>query len=139
MYLRALAARGGIDIVEGKFVVRRRRVMTTGGSWVTVDVSEEKGSDVNLGADLVWDACHQAMDAALVLSNDFDLQRPIDRAIEAGVRVLVVNPHRRRNPRPSVRGTGTRNLRLHHLRKNQLPSTVIASDGRVIHRPEEWS
>jgi NYN domain len=139
VYLRALAARGGIEIVEGKFVVRRKRVRTTINKWVTADVAEEKGSDVNLGADLVWDACHHTMDCALVLSNDFDLQRPVHRAIEAGADVLVVNPHRAARQRPAVKGTGTVNLRLHHLRNHQLPDPVIDAAGRPIHRPHTWS
>ena len=139
VYLRALAARGQIEIVEGQFAVRRKRVRTTNDSWVTADVVEEKGSDVNLGADLVWDACHGEMTCALVISNDFDLQRPINRALEAGVEVLVVNPHRSKNQRAAVRGAGTRNLRRHHLRDHQLPSPVIDAHGRAIHRPPAWS
>jgi hypothetical protein len=138
VYLRALAAHGGVEIVEGTFVTRRKRVRTTAGQWVSADVNEEKGSDVNLGCDLVWDACHGAMSCALVISNDFDLQRPIHRAIEAGVDVLVVNPHRSGRQRPAVKGTGTRNVRLHHLRDNQLPDDVPTTSGRVVRRPAEW-
>jgi hypothetical protein len=139
VYLRALAAHGGIEIVEGQFVTRRKRVLTTSKAWVSADVTEEKGSDVNLGADLVWDACYGEMSCALVLSNDFDLQRPVDRAIEADVDVYVVNPHRPAQQRAAVKGTGTVNLRLHHLRNHQLPDPVFDAAGRAIHRPPGWS
>lgn len=138
-YLRALAAHGGVETVFGTFRTRPKRVRTKQGTWATADVTEEKGSDVNLGSDLVWDACHSAMKCALLISNDFDLQRPVERAIEAGVEVLVVNPHRSGGQRPAVRGSGTRNLRRHHLRDNQLPNPVRGPRGRPIRRPPEWS
>ncbi len=139
VYLRALAAHGGVEIVYGQFRTRSKRVRTTKGEWVWAEVTEEKGSDVNLASDLVWDASHDAMDCALVVSNYFDLQRPIDRAIEAGVEVIVVNPHRKGGQRPAVNGSATRNLRRHHLRDSQLPNPVTGPDGRPIHRPIEWS
>jgi hypothetical protein len=79
------------------------------------------------------------MSCALVISNDFDLQRPVDRAIEANVKVLVANPHRRSRPRAAVKGSGTVNLRLHHLRDHQLPDPLVDAIGHWVRRPPSWS
>jgi len=142
VYLRALATRPKIEIVYGVFRTNRKVVPvagTKGQQLVRADVTEEKGSDVNLATDLTWDASHGLMDVALVLSNDFDLQRPIARAIDAGVEVVVVNPHRSAGQKPSVRGSTTRNLRLWHLRQAQLPDPVTDAAGRSISRPPTWA
>jgi hypothetical protein len=100
--------------------------------------TEEKGSDVNLATDLLWDAAHHEMEVALVVSNDFGLQRPVDRAMTLGIEVLTVNPHRHFGQRPSLRGSGSRNLRVSHLRQCQLPDELTDAAGRRIHRPPEW-
>ncbi len=52
--------------------------------------SEEKGSDVNLGAHLVRDAFTDAFDVAVILTNDSDLVEPVRIAVqEAGKRVAT--------------------------------------------------
>jgi len=56
-YLKALAA-SGVEVIEGHFVERIKRAKLKGsGELVQVVLMEEKGSDVNLGPDLVHDAC----------------------------------------------------------------------------------
>ena len=153
-YLRALGANRRMTVVLGKFqpklasveVVNTQQVnLEVGGlgtlkrgEWVRGRVWEEKGSDVNLGTDLSWDACSGSMQVALVLSNDLDLQRSIDRAKDAGIEVVVVNPHHRTHA-PSPIGTDTRKLHIGDLRKCQLPDIVTLTDGRTkVHRPATW-
>lgn len=146
VYLQALVATG-VDVVEGKFVRRDKRVRLKGSANVVdATVYEEKGTDVNLAADLVYDAC-RGLGVALVVSNDSDLQRAVDLARSAGTTVYVVNPHHRRRRKPD----GTRNRRYHaaligdsglklhgsHLARNQLPDIVDTSDGPKT-RPVEW-
>lgn len=154
-YLRALDSRERVSIVMGQFQKKKATVVARPGVEVTLDNGsravlapdqlvrgrtwEEKGSDVNLGTDLSWDAASQAMATALVVSNDLDLQRPISRAMTAGIEVIVVNPHARTNRRPSLEGSGTRNLKRGDLRRCQLPDEVtIDADGTVVRRPETW-
>ena len=79
------------------------------------------------------------MDIALVISNDFDLQRPIDRAMSAGIHVIVVNPHQRSARRPSVRGNDVRKLHRKDLTASQMPHIVLDLDGTELHRPASWS
>jgi NYN domain len=143
VYLRALATRPKVEIVCGQFKERPRRVPLARPRrgrvrLADVIVTEEKGSDVNLATDLLWDALAGAMDVALVVSNDLDLQRPIARVMSHGVTVLTVNPHRHQGQKPSLVGTESRNLRLWHLRL-QMPDVITAADGSTIRRPKEWS
>lgn len=139
VYLRALATLPRVEVVFGQFRTNTKIVrLASGKGLVSAVVTEEKGSDVNLATDLLWDALHQQMDVALVISNDFDLQRPIDRVITTGIEVVTVNPHRHRPQKASLRGTSTLRLRKGHLRTSQLPDNVITLDGQMIRRPKEW-
>jgi hypothetical protein len=139
-YLRALRTRPKIEVVLGQFQAKKRkRVHLSTGGTALADLYEEKGSDVNLGTDLSWDAAQESMAAALVISNDFDLQRPIDRAVAAGIDVIVVNPHHRSHRRPSVKGTDVRKLHRKDLTACQLPHIVLDLDGTELHRPASWA
>ena len=143
VYLRALETLPKVEVVYGQFKERRRRLPLArsrrgGRRFAEVIVTEEKGSDVNLATDLLWDALTGAMGVALVVSNDLDLQRPVERAKSHGINVVTVNPHRHHGQRPSLRGTESRNLRLWHLRL-QLPEVVVDVDGQEIRRPKEWA
>lgn len=110
-------------------------------------VWEEKGTDVNLAADLVRDAC-DGLPVALVLSNDSDLQRAVDIAINRGTIVYIPNPHHRvkrddhgrRNRRyaPALTGTETLTIRRSHLVDNQLPDEINSAVG-TFRRPPAWS
>jgi hypothetical protein len=102
-------------------------------------ITEEKGSDVALGAHLVWDACHGAMDVAMVISNDSDLQEPICLVEQCGIEVVVVNPHRHKKQANHLHGTSRRKLHLAHLAKSQLPDVVRDHEGRAIRKPPSWS
>lgn len=110
-----------------------------GTTTVRVRTIEEKGSDVNLATNLLWDALHDSdVGTALILSNDSDLQRPIERLMSIGVEVVTVNPHRHRRQRPSLSSSRTLNLRRWHLQRCQMPETVIDARGRTITRPSAW-
>jgi len=100
--------------------------------------TEEKGSDVSLGAHLVRDACHKSMEVALVLSNDSDLQTPVTMAEEEGIVVITVNPHKQtQQPRRLLSGD-KRTLSRKLLERCQLPDPVTARAGKLIHKPKEW-
>lgn len=103
-YLEALELHGSIDVLsegyfrektvrgpqatlgpKGRPVVRQPVLMQE------VATREEKGSDVNVASHLLIDVLLRAVDAAIVVSNDSDLQFPIDRARQH-VPVGLVNP-----------------------------------------------
>jgi len=121
VYLRALRASGSVDHIEfGNFVRRVKSaplaIRTEKGKpelvrarWPVVvqdDVGgevrdarflvsvlnwEEKGSDVNVATHLLADVLRGAVDAAVVLSNDSDLELPL-RYVRDRVPVGLINP-----------------------------------------------
>lgn len=147
IYIQALKSTG-VEVIEGRFARREKLVrLKKSRKLAEAIVYEEKGTDVNLAADLVEDAC-AGLRAALVISNDSDLQRAVDIAIRRGVTVFVVNPHHRskrkpdgtrnRRYRPALTGSETLTLRRAHLVNHQLPDVVHTSVGPKS-RPPEWA
>ena len=86
IYLRALQTLPNLEIHYGKFKPRTRRgfylsgpgrCLACKGELVEIEAPEEKGSDVNLAAYLIYDAARDLYDTAWVVSNDSDLATPI--------------------------------------------------------------
>lgn len=144
LYLRALQTRPLVKITFGTFAQRDKDLPLTQSvkrppvKFVRVRTEEEKGSDVNLAAWLLHDAFLDRYDTAIVLSNDSDLQTPIDMALEIGKKIYVVNPHHHSGQRDHLLGSGPVRLRKHHLLNCQLPDEVEGLDGKTIHKPESW-
>lgn len=141
-YLRALEA-CGVEIYYGQFqtrikTVRLAKLRRKKIQYVKAKVTEEKGTDVSLGSHLLWDAFHKKMDCAVILSNDADLQTPLDMAMQLDVKVITVNPHRHSGQADHLIGTERRNLRLVHLQRSQMPREMHDCKGRPVLRPERW-
>ena len=102
------------DLASGATADRRGRPVLTKPNWplrikdgadqdepdarfiVSVARREEKGSDVNVAAHLLWDVLRgqqgkQPIEGALVISNDSDLKLPVDQARQL-VPVGLINP-----------------------------------------------
>ena len=159
-YIHALESSRSVDIVEyGNFVERvnsgplatkgsRGRPqlvepsqlptsITTPGIWVTggmIMVSysrrEEKGSDVNVASNLLVDLYEDRIDAALVISNDSDLEFAVKMA-RTKIPVGIVNPTKaylagKLKVAPNF-GAGrhfSMQLTPAHFTENQLPDPV---------------
>lgn len=144
IFLQALEAQADLEVYLGHFRTNKKKVLLAernkrgNRTKRTALVTEEKGSDVNLGSHLVWDACHQEMKAALVMSNDSDLQTPVDMAMQLGVEVITFNPHYRDGQPDHLHGTGRRRSTKRHMRRSLLPDPVVDRDGRLLHKPATW-
>lgn len=98
LYLRALRTTPIVQVIEGHFLVHKKRMALCeppidGPKTVEVWRAEEKGSDVNLATHLLVDAFDQKMEAAVVVSNDSDLALPIQLVRDRfGLIVGVINP-----------------------------------------------
>lgn len=144
-YIRALQAHSDVEVHYGQFKQRRKtrpladKLKKGVVKFVAVMDTEEKGSDVSLGAHLVWDACHQEMEVALIVSNDSDLQTPVTMANRAGITVITVNPHELRNQPRHLFGNGKRTLSRRLLTRSQLPDPVYDPRGRQIRKPGGWA
>jgi uncharacterized LabA/DUF88 family protein len=144
LFLRALQARGGVEIVLGTHVVGQRRLprlMPDGraGDLVTVLQTTEKGTDVNLAVDLVHHTLRRRWAAAAVVSNDGDLARAIRIArTEGGVPVGLINPHEGRQSRHLAREASfMKTIRRSDLAGSRLPDRLADEHG-LIERPIEW-
>jgi hypothetical protein len=160
VYLKALVAANSIDLIEyGTYVARVKtaplaikdeqgRPKLVGSSWpvmiqdsqgepvneavfmVSYANREEKGSDVNLAAHLLLDVLTEAIDGALVLSNDSDLRLPVQQARER-VPVAVVNPSHnylagdlRGDPESGAGRHWWTRLTAADIKRHQLPNPV---------------
>lgn len=107
--------------------------------FVSIARREEKGSDVNVASHLLLDVLQHDVDAAVVISNDSDLEFPIRQA-RLRVPVGTVNPTKnfpagrlRGGPRDGVGGHWWAQLGPADFRNAQLPPNV----GR-LHKPGPW-
>jgi len=100
---------------------------------------EEKGSDVNLGAHLVRDACLGNFDAAAIITNDLDLREPIRIATEEmGKTVVLLSPAQYPVQDLKNVSSAVRHIGYHHLKNFQFPNPIITPDGKNISKPLEW-
>ncbi len=103
--------------------------------------TEEKGSDVNLGSHLLVDGFNARYEQAAVLSNDSDLEWPIQYVRETlGLPVVVLNPSRHRNRRLAPEGLPSgayKRIEEPQLAASQLPLEMSDAQG-TFHRPPGW-
>ncbi|MCK2236918.1 MULTISPECIES: NYN domain-containing protein [unclassified Crossiella] len=168
VYLRALRASGSVDHIEyGNYISKvikrplavagnRRRPVLVEPDWpvkiqrhgrpvpdakfiASVATWEEKGSDVNVATHLLVDVLSQAVDAAVVISNDSDLRLPVREAWHR-VPVGVVNPGSgytagdlSADANIGVGRHWWRTLTAADYTSHQLPDPV-----RAYHRPPGW-
>ncbi len=100
--------------------------------------TEEKGSDVNLGAHLVRDAFQGAFEHAVIVTNDTDLKEPL-RLVVQEVRLLATLLTPTANPAVTLRNLATDVRHLSpYLGVSQFPDPVIGPDGKPISKPIDW-
>lgn len=169
VYLKALAAVQSVDHIEyGYFVARvkwgplavpepngRPRLVTSGSPvriqdsagqgisdarfMTSIAYREEKGSDVNVASHLLVDTLRKSIDAALVITNDSDLQLPV-REARGLVPVGLINPSPNQTA-GALRSTPTVGAGRHFWRKlsakdferHQLPNPAGG-----YHLPPDW-
>jgi uncharacterized LabA/DUF88 family protein len=146
-YFRALETLPNLTIHLGQFFTNEVTLPRAGGGgFATVLRTEEKGSDVNLGAYLLVDAAAGEYETALVVSNDSDLIVPIELARERfGVVVGIACPVVAENRRPNQQLVTAADFNVHItekrrklLRESQFPNPVYDADGRKITKPKGW-
>jgi hypothetical protein len=153
-YLDALGTIDCLEIKFGNFLTKRAKkplVKPNGkpGKLVEVFHTEEKGSDVNLGAHLVNDAHLDAFDVAMVLSQDSDLLEPmrIVKAMKKPVGIIWLQPQTKVKKEdwtaPSRyhkdASTFIKFARTPHYRDAQFDDEIKNLDGTVAaKKPAEW-
>ncbi len=142
-YLRALGTLPKVSITYGHYLSHTVKMPLahppSGGPFMAqVIKTEEKGSDVNLASHLLMDACRNAFDTAVVISNDSDLLEPIRLVYaEFGKPVGVLNPQ----PHPSVQlqrqAQFFKQIQPRALRRSLFPATLTDANGSFT-KPVGW-
>lgn len=137
VFLDALEARGGIEIIYGNFIYNPIECDGCGHTWKR---REEKQTDVAIATNMLMDAVRDRFDAALLVCADTD-QVPVVRMIEnehANKRVIVAAPPRRHAEELRGAASAYFNLGRSAFRDNQLPMTVPGKNGYALAQPVEW-
>ncbi len=141
LYFRALRTLPSVEIVLGLFrthEVSMSRSRASGKAWVWK--TEEKGSDVNIGNDMIRDACFGRYECAVLISNDSDLARTIDTvSLDFGLAVGVVNPFTKKPTSTLVKNASfKRTIRSKAvLKRAQFPYQMKDLKG-AFHKPHGW-
>lgn len=134
-YLKALEARGGVDIVLGRMERRPFRCKECGHNWKK---PQEKESDVNLAVALLSDAYEGRVDEAWIICADSDLIPAVRHVTERhDIKVVALPPPGRRSDALMSAATGAFHLSRRDWRRCQLPETVSGPFGDYT-RPPEW-
>ena len=139
VYLRALRTIPSLTIHEGRMAVRTKTGValpkSTPPQIETIEVFEEKRTDVNIASYLLLDAFEGRYDTAIVVSNDSDLTTPIAMAVnQLSKTVVVVNPYAAERQSRELRAAATRSLRTINptvLRDSQFPDTLADAQGTI--------
>ena len=143
VYLRALRTIPELETHLGYFTSHRRTMPladTTPLRYAQVMRTEEKGTDVNLAVQLVFDGFIGSYEQAVVISNDADLAGAMSIVKDhLQLKVSLVNPDsKQESPRRlSDAATYVRRLRRSHLLKSQFPDRLSDETGAIV-KPAEW-
>lgn len=148
-YLRALRD-SGVDVHDnGQFRADPRNLpvlpLTEGpdGELVKARVRkiEEKGSDVNLAAHLIYDACTAPSDVSVLVSNDSDYCTALHLLSSGlGRRFGIFSPIDR--PAAALLALGplfVKPIRSTAVLASQFPDVYVRKNGKKLHRPEAWA
>jgi uncharacterized LabA/DUF88 family protein len=132
-YLRALRTIPNFKVVLGSFLTHVKTMpLASGAGFSDVLYTQEKGSDVNLAAQMLMDGFKNDYECAVVVSNDSDLLRPIQMTIrELGKTVGVLAPTQNKHPSRSLTANATfiKHIRPHVLAASQFPPTLTDKRG----------
>lgn len=140
LYLRALRTLPNVEIIYGHFLETEVTVYREGKTprFATGKKFEEKGSDVNLGVDLVDDAHRKQFEVAVLMTNDSDLLRPIQIVRRIGFPVGLINPFARSASKALARqATFLRSIKPSALKRSQFPNTMTDAKGE-FYKPSDW-
>lgn len=140
-YLRALRTLPNMKIILGSFITHIDNMpLADGKGYADVVRTQEKGSDVNLAAQMLMDGFKDDYECAVVVSKDSDLLRPIQMVIhELGKPVGVLAPTKNKPPSRSLSANATfiKHIRPHVLAASQFPLTLADRRG-AFSKPHSW-
>jgi hypothetical protein len=141
LYLRALKTIPNLHIKYGRFNTHSVPMYLTDvdpPQRVWVDKTEEKGSDVNLAAQLLQDAFSKRFEVAVVIANDSDLAEPV-RIVAQDLKfpVGILNPHSFHSRELRQYATFIKRIRQGDLAANQFSRVITDRKGTFV-KPKDW-
>ncbi|MCX5789456.1 MAG: NYN domain-containing protein [Elusimicrobia bacterium] len=140
LYLRALRTLPELSITFGQFRTHSARMPLAADPSRFVEVlrTDEKGSDVNLAAHLVYLALRSQFELAAVISNDSDLAEPIRLVAQEVKKPVVVLCPAQRPARELLRvASEFKRIRRGALEASQF-APVLTDEHGGFHRPAGW-
>ena len=142
IYLSALAMIPNLQIHYGMFLTKtKKRPLTKDpNTFVEVNDTEEKGSDVNLAMHLINDGWLNCYDVALVISQDSDLIEPIKLVNKQLNKIagLAWLDNRRPNVHMKNAASFIRHVKRSDLAACQLPDPIQRKSRPPLHKPPGW-
>lgn len=142
-YIEALEA-VGVQFVEGHFKKKDHTCNIKNRVNVTLHKHEEKETDVNIAIHMVRDAILRRFDKLILITNDTDIN-PAIRMAKAENSVLEMklltpptyktHDSLRQNIHPGKSSSITEG----HIILSLLPASIKKQNGKIIHRPEEYT
>jgi uncharacterized LabA/DUF88 family protein len=136
-FLEALGTLSSVRMYYGHYLQKTVRCRNCGARWYT---HEEKKTDVNIAAELLYDAYGNQFDVALLVSGDSDLADVVGSIPQRfpGKRVIVAFPPARHSLALGRAASSSFTLGRANLARSQFPDSVAKPDGFVLQRPASW-
>ncbi|UCE65129.1 MAG: NYN domain-containing protein [Candidatus Zixiibacteriota bacterium] len=136
-FLEALETLTDTDIYYGKFLRKPIRCVRCGK---TMNIPEEKMTDVNIATELIVDAYANNFDTAILISADSDLSSPMIniKRLFPNKKLIVAFPPNRYSVELDKLAYDTLYITRSHLSRSQFPPTVKKADGFTLVRPTSW-
>jgi uncharacterized LabA/DUF88 family protein len=138
IYLDALKAHGGVQVIEGHYDSQPKNCKACGAPYYR---HEEKRTDVNIATEMLVDAYSNKFDVAILISADSDLVPPIEAisSLFLGAKSVVAYfPPKRRSKRIIQCCAGHVDINRSTLAHCQLPDPVPDGKGGQIRKPNTW-
>ena len=144
IYLRALRTLPNLEVILGKFHVRKRTLpidnitYSASPAFVDVLVDEERRTDVNISAHMVNDGHKGLYKVAVLVSNDADLLAPVILVKEdLKLKVGLIVPHQYASREMAQNVTFLRKIKQVDLLESQFPDELMDNIGK-FHKPAGW-
>ncbi|MBR1915997.1 MAG: NYN domain-containing protein [Alphaproteobacteria bacterium] len=145
-YFKALKTLKNINIIKGRYDLHPKKLpvypLQNPLVFQTVLNTEEKRSDVNFAAHLVYDSCIDDFDMAVLITNDSDLLEPIKIAKKMGKRFLILSPHSSINNDFLINFdiSSLRKISSKNIKNSQFPDIVYDENQNIVaKRPQAWA
>lgn len=138
-YLEALKTLPEIEIFFGEFRNKKVKISVTKEVKILGIVPEEKGTDVNIGVEMVKDAYEDNFDIAYLVSNDSDLCGAVEIVEKLeNKKVVIFSPAKIISYKLKGFATYSQKIRYNQYKNSQFPSIVEREDKNDLKKPDNW-